>query len=224
MPQTCSICKHEKHNEIDKQLLTGKPIRGIALRFGVTHGSLERHKKHIGKNVAVVAKHDKRLQLDAVQLSQEMTNVKARLAALEQKAMESGKFEVALGCIKEEGRIVTEFMKMGLEQMLAKMREGHGYEERPVSPAIQSLIDDLKGGGVESKYLDFVPIQSGKATEYWSVCNRKSGIELGIVKWHALWRQPCYFPSLQAVYSAGCLNDIVEFMRAAAVNKGGGKP
>lgn len=66
-----------------------------------------------------------------------------------------------------------------------------------------------------SKYLDFRVIISGGKTKYWSVCNLKSGTELGLIKWYGAWRQYCYFPSIQAVYSAGCLEDIAEQLKTA---------
>jgi hypothetical protein len=44
-------------------------------------------------------------------------------------------------------------------------------------------------------------------------CFTHSSDELGIVKWYSPWRQYCYFPLEQAVYSAGCLTDISDFCR-----------
>jgi hypothetical protein len=42
--------------------------------------------------------------------------------------------------------------------------------------------------------------------------NTKSGHKLGYVGWNANWRQYCYYPTAQAVYSAGCLDDISHFI------------
>jgi len=53
----------------------------------------------------------------------------------------------------------------------------------------------------------------------WCVLNKKSGDELGEVRWHYPWRQYCYFPSQPAVYSAGCLDDIQAFIEEARTEK-----
>lgn len=54
--------------------------------------------------------------------------------------------------------------------------------------------------------------QQPAKTSAWDCKNAKSGTVLGTVKWHAPWHQYCYFPTVQAVYSAGCLKDITHFM------------
>ena len=62
------------------------------------------------------------------------------------------------------------------------------------------------------KYLHFVKTEDKPKTSVWS-CKTRDDTELGIVKWFSSWRQYCYFPICQAVYSAGCLDDISSFMR-----------
>lgn len=62
-------------------------------------------------------------------------------------------------------------------------------------------------------YLDFVPELATTKTERWSVQNRRSGTQLGTVKWYSAWRQYCYFPSVQQVLSAGCMDSIAAHCR-----------
>ena len=66
----------------------------------------------------------------------------------------------------------------------------------------------------EYQYLVFVEVENltGK-TQIYECRNKRSQTVLGIVKWHSAWRQYCYFPMVQAVYSAGCLNDIAGFIK-----------
>ena len=45
MPQTCSICRHMNHDEIDESLLTGETYRNIAKRYGTSTTALFRHKQ-----------------------------------------------------------------------------------------------------------------------------------------------------------------------------------
>ena len=71
-------------------------------------------------------------------------------------------------------------------------------------------------GGVKTdyEYLRFVekPRPPRRKTGIYSCRNLKSDTELGLVRWHGPWRQYCYFPIGQAIYSAGCLQDIADFM------------
>ncbi len=62
------------------------------------------------------------------------------------------------------------------------------------------------------KYIKFVKTKEKPKTSVWSCRNIKSEAELGVVKWHQAWRRYCYFPAIQAVYSAGCLTDIKNFI------------
>lgn len=62
------------------------------------------------------------------------------------------------------------------------------------------------------KYINFKLIEKKPKTGIYRCCNNKSGEELGIIKWHNSWRQYCYFPTVQAVYSRGCLEDINNFL------------
>jgi hypothetical protein len=63
------------------------------------------------------------------------------------------------------------------------------------------------------EYLVFVNVpDSIMKTSVWNCNNRKSGETLGVVKWYSGWRQYCYFPCVQAIYSEGCLKDIIDFI------------
>jgi hypothetical protein len=64
----------------------------------------------------------------------------------------------------------------------------------------------------EYKYITFVLSDRKPKTDVWKCMNKRHGDELGIVKWYGPWRQYCYFPSCQAVYSKGCLDDISDFV------------
>jgi len=66
------------------------------------------------------------------------------------------------------------------------------------------------------QYIRVVKIADNPKTSVWSCCNKHSGDELGIIKWYGPWRQYCYFPTTQAVYSKGCLDDIGDFISRLA--------
>jgi len=61
------------------------------------------------------------------------------------------------------------------------------------------------------KYINFAKAEDNPKT--WICRNNKSGTELGHVDWYFAWRQWCYFPTCPAIYSDGCLNDIINFIK-----------
>jgi hypothetical protein len=53
MPQICSVCRHEKHEEIDRALLNQQPYRTIADHWSVSKTALIRHRMdHLAKKLA----------------------------------------------------------------------------------------------------------------------------------------------------------------------------
>jgi hypothetical protein len=69
------------------------------------------------------------------------------------------------------------------------------------------------------EYIRFVKKPSTGTTSVWSCKNIRHGDELGIIKWYGGWRTYCFFPTVQAVYSRGCLNDITEFIDTLLKNR-----
>lgn len=73
------------------------------------------------------------------------------------------------------------------------------------------------------EYIHFVLVDEKPKiyrTTVWSCQNNKSGEELGVVKWYGPWRQYCYFPAQPSVYSAGCMDDIANFIRMLMDERG----
>jgi hypothetical protein len=62
------------------------------------------------------------------------------------------------------------------------------------------------------EYINFELIQDTGKTTIWS-CTSNSGSDLGNVRWYAPWRQYCFLPIGGAVFSTGCLNDIIDFIK-----------
>jgi len=65
----------------------------------------------------------------------------------------------------------------------------------------------------EYEFLIFTKLPTSTKTSKWECRNKTSLTILGLVHWYPSWRQYCYFPSIAAVYSVGCLNDIAEFIK-----------
>ncbi len=64
----------------------------------------------------------------------------------------------------------------------------------------------------ESEYLYFTLIANKPKTRVFGVCSKSSDVQLGIIKWHGPWRQYCFFPASDTLYSRGCLQDINNFL------------
>jgi len=63
---------------------------------------------------------------------------------------------------------------------------------------------------MEYKYLIFRVLAEKPKTKVWG-CFSRHGDKLGEVRWFARWRQYCYFPEVDTIYSSGCLADINHF-------------
>jgi len=66
----------------------------------------------------------------------------------------------------------------------------------------------------EYEYIRFVliPEREIKKTKLYHVYNNKGGPPIGLIKWYGSWRQYCFFPATQTIYSKGCLLDIINFI------------
>lgn len=45
MPRTCTVCRHDHRQEINRALITGQPLRHIAAQFRLSASALQRHKR-----------------------------------------------------------------------------------------------------------------------------------------------------------------------------------
>ena len=80
-----------------------------------------------------------------------------------------------------------------------------------LSTAMRAIVL-LKGMKDNYKYIKFEKVAEKPKTSVWACKNINSGHILGLVKWYFPWRQYAYFPTNQAVYSKGCLDDISDFL------------
>ena len=62
------------------------------------------------------------------------------------------------------------------------------------------------------KHIHFKLFEQKAKTKVYMCHNNNSNDSLGIVKWYPAWRQYCYCPTNQSVYSNGCLDDIKDFI------------
>lgn len=96
MPRVCSICTHPNRDALDREIVSGQPMGGIARRHAVGPDALQRHKvNHLSPAIRrVQAQRGGRL-LNRVERLIERTE--AILTAAE----ESGRVSVALQAVRE---------------------------------------------------------------------------------------------------------------------------
>ena len=65
----------------------------------------------------------------------------------------------------------------------------------------------------ESTYLEIVLSERKPKTNVYQILNKSNNsIILGEVKWYANWRQYCFFPMEETIFSRGCMQDINLFI------------
>jgi len=86
MSRPCSICSHSERLEIDRLLLRGESYRKIAERFGLSMGSISRHREaHIGtdlrdvREVMIQAREEALAEIKGEAKARDMEEVKAEV-------------------------------------------------------------------------------------------------------------------------------------------------
>ena len=126
----CTICNHPQRGEIDNALAAGVAYRRIAAEYGVSDGSLRRHKKngHIAEQIAKAAKKKEIQQAKEVQaaiLAQEAQEVADAQTILDEVSRLKGRALTILDRAETEGtREACMALRevRGIVELLAKVR------------------------------------------------------------------------------------------------------
>jgi hypothetical protein len=62
------------------------------------------------------------------------------------------------------------------------------------------------------KYIMMEKLEQKQKTSVWGVKNNHGDYFIGSIRWNPGWRQYCFFPDNEIVFSVGCLKDICEFI------------
>ena len=62
-----------------------------------------------------------------------------------------------------------------------------------------------------SDFFTFVEVDTGEKTGRYDLVSKKGEL-LGSIKYFPYWRQYCFFPDNETIWSAGCLKDVVAFL------------
>lgn len=62
------------------------------------------------------------------------------------------------------------------------------------------------------KYITMIKTEDKPKTSVFDVYTKNGDVVLGEIKWFPNWRQYCFFPEDDCVFSKGCMNDINNFI------------
>jgi hypothetical protein len=65
----------------------------------------------------------------------------------------------------------------------------------------------------EYKYIQMELDEEKPKTQVFDVMAKNGDITLGQIKWYPHWRQYTFFPSMDTIFSRGCMEDINDFLR-----------
>jgi len=77
--------------------------------------------------------------------------------------------------------------------------------------------DTLRDNVINYKHIRFEVSVEKPKTRVWDCLNNSRDDLLGEVRWHAPWRQYCFFPDHQIVFSPSCLRDITSFLNRSNI-------
>lgn len=72
------------------------------------------------------------------------------------------------------------------------------------------MVTEIK---VISRYMYVEKYEEKPKTSVYHVYSVSDDVFLGEVKWWGPWRQYCFFPEEATIYSVGCMEDIVKFVK-----------
>jgi hypothetical protein len=100
MPRKCTVCEHEKVEEINRLLLKGVSLRNIAKQYFVSAASLHRHKKgHLPAKL--VKAQEAREIAKADSLLDQVTELRNKALSILAKAEQAGDLRTALQGVRE---------------------------------------------------------------------------------------------------------------------------
>ena len=103
MSRTCTVCRHQQRDQIDKDLVAGRPYRSIAKQYGASPSAVLRHKQNDIPATLSLASHAAEAAHGASILAQ-MQDLNARTLRVLDRAEKAGDSKVALKAISEVRR------------------------------------------------------------------------------------------------------------------------
>ncbi len=100
MPRKCTVCEHEKVEEINRLLLKGVPLRDLAGRYSVSKTALHRHKKsHLPAELTKAREAQDVTKADS--LLDQVIELRNKALSILAKAEQAGDLRTALQGVRE---------------------------------------------------------------------------------------------------------------------------
>jgi hypothetical protein len=76
-------------------------------------------------------------------------------------------------------------------------------------------MENKKCFKIKSSHLSFQMLHEGNK-KTWTVIVKSNfdGWVLGYIKWHGAWRQYCFFPNGDCIWSSDCLDNLSDYIKA----------
>lgn len=152
MPQTCTLCRHPRREEIDTELVEAKAtLRNTAVRFGTSPATLIRHREHLPRQLARAVEIAEATRADSLlERTRQLEDDARRLLA---KAEATGDLRVAIAAVKVALDVVALLHKVADERegILVNDPEWIGLRDRILDAlephpealsAVMAAIDD----------------------------------------------------------------------------------
>jgi len=125
--QRCSICKHDKRLEVDRDIVNNIPHTKIAKTYGVSNQSVRNHaKNHLSRQMI---KHVRiREMLHADDLLSDIKKLVKKTETILKKSEKEGKYMISLAAIREL-RSIYEFMCKTAKYLDERQKEEVQKEE-----------------------------------------------------------------------------------------------
>ena len=154
MPMKCTICPHEKLEEINRALMSGLSLRNVAQRFSVSMHSLHRHKRHIPARMVQAQQAKEVTKADT--LLEQVVELRDKAMSILEQAEQAGDLRTALQGIKEaraclellaklQGELAQNVnVTMTVQQRLAKeAEEREGQQWLEADPEGAEMLQEL---------------------------------------------------------------------------------
>jgi hypothetical protein len=105
MPKPCTVCSHEKLEEIDRALMAGVAYRTLAAQYGLSASAICRHTKHLARYQKNIKDYHEQKYNESMQ--DKLQLLEHRLGRIFNSAENYRSLRVALECLKEYAKLLA---------------------------------------------------------------------------------------------------------------------
>jgi hypothetical protein len=168
MSQTCTVCRHEQRELIDRALVAGTPLRDIAGQFSASKAALARHRvSHLLPEVLQVATLKGSLRADSVLA--EATALLGKAGDLLLQAEEAGDTRTALAGVREA---------RGCLELLAKVQNAVPVRDRDVIEVEAVEVADIPTVEGMRRDWELICVVLGEELQQWPTIAKRIATRL----------------------------------------------